>query len=202
MTGDTAGVTNDGETMTLFDTPIATRSRPRARAAQALRYELNVLARDAADVVASIGGWLFDRRMAGWGVTVALLDHRDERALRILGVKVVEPDGVWPSTRHERIVTTVVEAELFDADSDMRSRVLTAMRRGDGEVAFWGSGAPGLFGGGVRATPYRLSVAAQAFKAHALAAVGDSITASGAEETLLLGGRSSGLLAEDMVPVC
>ncbi|WP_458315581.1 hypothetical protein [Mycolicibacterium brisbanense] len=50
--------------MTLFDTPIATRSRPRARAAQALRYELNVLARDAADVVASIGGWLFDRRMA------------------------------------------------------------------------------------------------------------------------------------------
>lgn len=201
MTGDTAGVTNDGEAMTLFDTPIATRSRPRARAAQALRYELNVLARDAADVVASIGGWLFDRRMAGWGVTVALTDHRDERALRILGVKVVEPEGVWPATTHERIVTTVISADLFDAD-DVRSQVLASMRRGDGEVAFWGSGAPGLFGGGLRATPYRLSVAAQAFKAHALAAVGDSITASGAEETLLLGGRPSGLLAEDMVPVC
>ncbi|ORA37779.1 hypothetical protein BST13_08060 [Mycobacterium aquaticum] len=172
------------------------------RPAQVLRYELNVQARDAADVVASIGGWLFDRRMAGWGVTVALPDHRDDRALRILGIKAVELHGEWPATTHERIVTTVIAADLFDADDDVRSQVLASMRRGDGEVAFWGAGALGRFGGGLHATQYRLSAAAQAFKAHALAAVSDSITTSGAVETLLLGGRPAALFADDMVPVC
>ncbi|WP_157680310.1 hypothetical protein [Mycobacterium dioxanotrophicus] len=188
--------------MTLSDMPIATRSQPRVRAAHALRYELNVLAHDAADVVASIGGWLFDRRMAGWAVTVALPDPRDDRALRILGVKAVELDGEWPSTTQERIVTTVVAADLFDADGDVRSQVFAAIRHGEGEVAFWGADAPGQFGGGLRATQYRLSAAARAFKAHALAAVGNSEATRNAVEALLLGGRPAGLLADGLVPIC
>lgn len=129
---------------------------------------------------------------------MALPDRRGERALPILGVKAVELEGLWPSTTHERVVTTVVAADLFDTDGDARSQVLASMHRGDGEVVLWGSGAPGRFGGGLRATQYRLSAAAQAFKAHALAAVGFSDTTGTAVETLLLGGG----LDSDLVPVC
>ncbi|OBC14300.1 hypothetical protein A5784_30470 [Mycobacterium sp. 852013-50091_SCH5140682] len=192
-------MTNDGEAMTLSDMPIATRSR--LRVARALRYELNVVAQDAADVVASVGGWLFDRQMAGWAVTVALPDRRDERALRILGVKAVERAGVWPSTTYERIVMTVVAPDLFDVDGDVRSQLLTSMRRGDGDIAFWGSPAPSRFGQGLCATQYRLSAAAQAFKTHALAAVGNSDTAGGSVETLLVGGRQARFFNGDLAVI-
>src|SRR6201999_4509172 len=40
-----------------------------------LRYRLDVVAADVADVVKFAGGWLFDRAMAGWDVTVLLVDH-------------------------------------------------------------------------------------------------------------------------------
>ena len=50
-----------------------------------MRYRLDVVAADVADVVRFAGGWLFDRAMAGWDVTVLVADHPDERPLRILG---------------------------------------------------------------------------------------------------------------------
>ncbi|WP_343575423.1 hypothetical protein [Mycobacterium sp.] len=50
-----------------------------------MRYRLDVVAADVADVVTFAGGWLFDRAMAGWDVTVLVADHVDERPLRILG---------------------------------------------------------------------------------------------------------------------
>ena len=55
-----------------------------------LRYQLNVIATDVADVVQSVGGWLFDRSMAGWDVNVLLANHHDTRPLRILGVRTFE----------------------------------------------------------------------------------------------------------------
>ena len=50
-----------------------------------MRYRVDVVAADVADVVKFAGGWLFDRAMAGWDVTVLLVDHPDERPLQILG---------------------------------------------------------------------------------------------------------------------
>ena len=47
-----------------------------------MRYRLDVVAADVADVVKFAGGWLFDRAMAGWDVTVLLVDHPDERPLQ------------------------------------------------------------------------------------------------------------------------
>ncbi|PEG33057.1 hypothetical protein CQY20_32795, partial [Mycolicibacterium agri] len=50
-------------------------ARPRARVSTVLRHEMTVIAADVADVVASAGGWLYDRRMAGWWVNVMVSDR-------------------------------------------------------------------------------------------------------------------------------
>src|SRR6516225_6432663 len=60
---------------------------------ECLRYRLDVVAVSAADVVASAGGWLYDRVMAGWEVTVLLPHGCDTRSLRILGVRVLDPEA-------------------------------------------------------------------------------------------------------------
>ena len=53
-----------------------------------MRPRLTVLAPSVVEVVRSAGGWLFDRAMAGWDVTVITSDHSDSRPLRILGASV------------------------------------------------------------------------------------------------------------------
>ena len=50
-------------------------ARARARASTVLQHEMTVVASGVADVVASTGGWLYDRRMAGWKVNVLLADR-------------------------------------------------------------------------------------------------------------------------------
>ena len=57
---------------------------------ECLRYRLDVIAVSALDVVQSAGGWLYDRAMAGWQVTVLLPDGSDARSLRILGVQALD----------------------------------------------------------------------------------------------------------------
>src|SRR5258708_9209265 len=54
------------------------------------RYQLNVIAASVADVVESAGGWLFDRRMAGWEGNSLLSGQDDTRALRLLGATTVD----------------------------------------------------------------------------------------------------------------
>ena len=46
-----------------------------------MRYRLDVVAANAADAVRFAGGWMYDRVMAGWDVTVLLADRTDERPL-------------------------------------------------------------------------------------------------------------------------
>ena len=60
---------------------------------ECLRYRLDVVAVSAGDVVQSAGGWLYDRVMAGWEVTVLLPHSCDSRSLRILGVRTSELDA-------------------------------------------------------------------------------------------------------------
>ena len=61
-----------------------------------MRYRLDVVAADVADVVKFAGGWLFDRAMAGWDVTVLVADRRgdpsDDRPLQILGAQALDLD--------------------------------------------------------------------------------------------------------------
>src|ERR1700737_1030554 len=83
-----------------------------------LRFQLNVIATDVADVVQSVGGWLFDRSMAGWDVNVLLANHDDTRPLRILGVRTFElhPALLSIGSGAERAVGVAIAADLLGTD--------------------------------------------------------------------------------------
>lgn len=181
----------------------STVSFVRPRSETVLCYELNVVASTAAAVVSGLGGWLFDRRMAGWSVGVALTERGDDRALEILGVKVVELSGVWGSVRGdaEHVAMTVIATDRFESDGAVRSRGLDALRAGSSDVAFWGLDCPRPLSGQFHPTRYRPSAAARAFKAHALAAAGLPMAGADLPETVFRCGTAAGALDSDLVPV-
>ena len=55
-----------------------------------MRYRLDVVASSVVDVVRFAGGWLFDRAMAGWDVTVLIADRPDDRPLQVLGAQTLD----------------------------------------------------------------------------------------------------------------
>ncbi|WKG05753.1 hypothetical protein [Mycolicibacterium sp. HK-90] len=177
-------------------------SRSRVRPEKALQYRLHVVAADVAGVVSGIGGWLFDRAMAGWRIAVAGgrcadgcgADCADCRALRILGLKPVEVEGLWPSGEADVIALTAISADRYggqDLDG-IRNR---------GAMVLFGSQAPDGLAGQVERVRYRPSAAALAFKTHALAVLGADPDSAGAE-TMFRYGRPAGLLDDDLVPGC
>ncbi|UGT61295.1 hypothetical protein [Nocardia asteroides] len=138
-----------------------------------LRYRLAVVAPTAADVVRHAGGWLCDRTMAGWEVTVVLTDTTDARPLEILGATVLDLETSLESTVHDTWPHAVAVApELFDADPRVRRGVLDCLDNGLIEVAVWGEELPAELDARLGTVHHRLSVAARAFKGCALAAAG------------------------------
>ncbi|MEZ0351416.1 hypothetical protein [Mycobacterium sp. pR1184] len=151
---------------------------------ECLRYRLDVVAASAVDVVHSAGGWLYDRVMAGWEVTVLLPGGYDTRPLRILGVAVVDTDDVataMGSTSH----TLAVSAEAFTADARVRDKVLKSLDDRLTEVALWGEGWPLGVNRGMTRAQHVLSAAARTFKGYALAAAGIPSALVEPTETLL-----------------
>jgi hypothetical protein len=157
-------------------TPRERRQRGRSHAVTTslFRYQLNVIAASVADVVQSAGGWLFDRRMAGWDVNILLSEHDDVRALHILGATTVDlRSGLAAFLRGpERAAALAVAADLLAIDASIEEEVLEAVRSGLTEVALWGVSRPTNVGSQVDSTEYRLSAAARVFKGHAMAAAG------------------------------
>ncbi|WP_160110790.1 hypothetical protein [Mycolicibacterium houstonense] len=178
-------------------------SRSRVRPDETLQYRLNVMAADVAGVVSGIGGWLFDRAMAGWRVSVAGSrcagrcgsGCADCRALRILGSKAVDVDGLWPSAQADAVALTVISTDRSDDHG------LAGLRDRGEAVLFFGARAPGVLAGQVDRVRYRPSAAAVAFKASALVLLGaDQAPAAG--ETVFRCGRLAGPLDDDLVPGC
>ena len=138
-----------------------------------MRYRLDVVASDVADVVKFAGGWLFDRAMAGWDVTVLLVDHPDERPLQILGAQIVDLEYALATVGHRPPPQTLAAAaDLFGFGQDPRVRqgVVQALDQGATEVTLWGETWPAELEDSVGLVQHRLSAAAQAFKAQSLAA--------------------------------
>ncbi|SON59476.1 hypothetical protein MSIMFI_00960 [Mycobacterium simulans] len=135
---------------------------------ECLRYRLDVAAGSAADVVRTAGGWLYDRAMAGWEVTVLLPHGCDARPLRILGAGTGDLESGMNATSH----ALAVSAEAFTADDRVRDRVLDALGDPLTEVALWGDGWPLGLNRGMAKAQHVLSGAARAFKSQALAAAG------------------------------
>lgn len=165
-----------------------------------MRYRLDVVAPTVLDAVKFAGGWVCDRVMAGWDVTVLVGDHGDVRPLEILGADALDLESVlawWEDRPHPQ--TVAVAVDLFAHDSRVLQHVRNALDGGTTEVTLWGEHLPDELGRSVGAVQHRLSAAARAFKAKALAAANDSeVGAVGDTETFRCGMMAS--VAADLVP--
>jgi hypothetical protein len=136
-----------------------------------LRPRLTAIAPSTVEVVRSAGGWLFDQVMAGWDVTVLTADHGDSRPLRILGARVRDLETMLAlPVLGPCLQAIAVRADLYESDVRVRRMVRTALDAGLAEIRFWGDRGPGDLDGRADPVWHRLSVAARAFKAQALAA--------------------------------
>jgi len=134
------------------------------------RYRIAVLASSVDDVVRSAGGWLCDQAWAGCQVMALIPRDADDRPLRILGADTLDMDRVlasrirtvWPDT-------LAVAADLYLRDARVRRGVLPTIAEGMTNVVMWGDNWPTEFDGLTTVVNHRLSIAARAFKAHALA---------------------------------
>ena len=166
-----------------------------------MRYRLDVVAADVADVVRFAGGWLFDRTMAGWDVTVLVADHPDDRPLQILGARIVDLEYALATVGHRPPPQTLAAAaDLFGCDSRVRQGVLQALDQGATEVTLWGQTWPAELDSQVGLVEHRLSAAAQAFKAQALAAAGISPVGIGPTEVFRSRVMSSPSVEADLIP--
>jgi hypothetical protein len=173
-----------------------------------MRYRLDVVASRVVDVVRFAGGWLFDRAMAGWDVTVLLADpagRADARPLQILGARALDlEDALAAVDTRPRPQALAAAADLLGCDARVRQGVLRALDRGVTEVTLWGERWPAELDASVGLVQHRLSTAAKIFKSQALAASPngravppDSI---GCVETFRSGLLACPSVAADLVP--
>lgn len=167
-----------------------------------MRYRLDVVAPSVLDAVRYSGGWLFDRVMAGWDVTVLVARVDDARPLEILGAETRELESVLESWEgRPRPQTVAVAAELFTSDSRVRQGVLMALEQGLTEVTLWGEHWPAELRQGIDPVRHELTAAARAFKAQALAAANDSeANFVGYTETFRCGIMARPSVASDLIP--
>ncbi|WP_020104730.1 hypothetical protein [Nocardia sp. 348MFTsu5.1] len=148
-----------------------------------MRYQLNVVARSVSDVVQHAGGFVYDRVMAGWDVTVILTDNCDTRPVKILGADVADLEKALATGglgRHPQALA--IAADLFKSDDRVQGGVVKAIESGNVEVSFWGDSWPLDSDAGSDSVVHQLSSAAAAFKSHALTAAAiPSDTADAAE---------------------
>jgi len=166
-----------------------------------MRYRLDVVARNVPEVVRFAGGWLVDRVMAGWDVTVLITSDHDMRPLEILGVHVIDLEAAlddWSFRPHPQ--TVAVAADLLACDERIRRGVLGALDSGRTEVTLWGERCPDEIDGDMRLVHHRLSAAARAFKAQALAAADPLGEAVGDTETFRCGLAALSSVAADLTP--
>jgi hypothetical protein len=164
-----------------------------------LRYRLDVVAPTVLDAVKFAGGWVYDRVMAGWDVTILIAGDEDVRPLEILGAEVRDLESVlesWEDRPHPQ--TVAVAADIFGSDSRVRQHVLNALDQGATEVTLWGERLPAELNDSVDSVQHRLSAAARAFKGHALAAADAAEAPVDHTETFRCGMMAS--VAADLIP--
>jgi hypothetical protein len=167
-----------------------------------MRYRLDVVAPSVLDAVKFAGGWVYDRVMAGWDVTVLIAGDEDVRPLEILGAETLDLESVlasWEERPHPQ--TIAVAADLFDRDARLRQGVLQALEQGATEVTLWGERLPAELDHSVDSVQHHLSAAARAFKAQALAAANDPEADDVSHtETFRCGMMAGPSVAADLIP--
>lgn len=166
-----------------------------------LRYRLDVIGLDVADLVAAAGGWLYHRVATGWDVTVAVPTQQNLRPLQILGVRTVDLETKLSAPAGDlagQCLAVVAEAAV--ADARIGQRVQLALRRSLTEVVMWGDSWPmdhRLYS--VRHVP---TAAGRAFKRQALLAAGTPVDTRASGPELFRSDQKPCLPADsDLVPV-
>jgi hypothetical protein len=132
---------------------------------------MTAIAPSAAEAVRYAGGWLFDQAMAGWDVTVVTAEAGDPRPLDILGVRARTFDAAFAAPAlGPCLQALVLRADLYRDDERVRRLVLAAAEAGRAEIRLWGEVWPADLDGSGDPVSHRLTLAARAFKAQALAA--------------------------------
>ncbi|WP_197380331.1 hypothetical protein [Mycolicibacterium mengxianglii] len=166
-----------------------------------MRYRLDVIATDVVEVVQYAGGWLFDRAMAGWDVTVLMNGTGyDPLPLQILGAEVLDLEAaIEMDSRRPRPDALAVATDAYGRDSRVQQGVRLALDSGHTEVTLWGQAWPAELAS-TGSVEHRLSVAARAFKARALAAVAQPVESISGVEVFRSGTHSCCPVVADLVP--
>jgi hypothetical protein len=140
---------------------------------------VDVITTSAASMARHAGGWIFDLAMLGWDVAVHVTEPGDPRPLLILGAHPARLDRARLGCPQ----ILVVDARLYRAQAWVARRAQESAATLN-EVRLWGEER--LVTTDVATTPvlHRLSVAARAFKAQALAEVDGPAPVTGPTETL------------------
>lgn len=133
-----------------------------------MSYLLDVVTDDVADAIAHVGGLMFDLGRAGWRVRVLTDDAAHDRALRILGTCPLAPESSDPAPpAPDRVLRT--------AALPIRGATPAAPHE---LYLHWATTEATAAGHPVE---FRLSAAAQTFKAQALLCVGRTPDIDGCE---------------------
>lgn len=143
------------------------------------KHRLMVLAGETSDAIASAGGLIFDRAAAGWDVDIHVPDDACDRPFRILGVKPSPLESGFDVTSQPDCL--LIAGSLYEQDRSARRLFQRAARTDRTEVSLWGGGWPRELAPGIGIVEHRLSIAALAFKAEAIKAVGLSSRCARAE---------------------
>ncbi|MDL9936208.1 hypothetical protein QSJ18_05590 [Gordonia sp. ABSL1-1] len=167
-----------------------------------MRYRLDVIGDNVTDLVSSAGGWIYDRQAAGWDVNVVLPEGADLRPLRILGARAQTIDALGRGLRGlgPRPNALATSVTLCATDPWVSAQIAQAMQEGTTEITLWGDQWPSSIVGPRGPVSHRLSVAGRAFKAQALAAVGESPLTVGKCEVFRTASTAPSWVGADLIP--
>lgn len=142
------------------------------------RYRLHVVAPSVAEAVASAGALIYDRAMAGWDVTVMVEGEEvDDRPIRILGAKAENLSAALASRGEAgRPRALAVATDVVAGSEAVRQSLVAACNAPTIDILLWGGHCPSELQCDITPVGHQPSVAANVFKAHALAAVGTDTT--------------------------
>lgn len=137
-------------------------------------YRLDVIAPSIPEAVSHLGGWIFDRAMAGWKVTIVVpdADHRGYLSARVLGAEVADYDAIrCPHRPRPYGIAVVGAARYHDGVQAYIERTSTSGHL-EVSIAEASGGSAELSGSESRRHQHHLSRAAAAFKSRSLIMVG------------------------------
>jgi hypothetical protein len=170
----------NGQLVAASPTPLSAASPAQSRTApldppseELDRYRLHVVAPSVAEAVASAGGLIYDRAMAGWDVTVMVDGEVDDRPIRILGAKAENLSAALASRGEAgRPRALAVATDVVAGSEAVRRNLIAACNAPTIDILLWGGHCPSELQCDITPVGHQPSVAANVFKAHALAAVG------------------------------